>query len=128
MTISEAVQLTLQAAARGKSGEVLVLEMGQPVRITEVARQIVEELKTPIEIVFTGLRPGEKLHESLFGVGDADPRRVHPSITSCSVPPISVSNCWSIEADASPELVKGALKVLCLADSSELELVDEEYY
>ena len=118
MTISEAVQLTLQAAARGKSGEVLVLEMGQPVRITDVARQIVEELETPIEIVFTGLRPGEKLHESLFGVGDADPCKIHSSITSCSVPPIAAADCWFIEAKASPERVKEALKTLSLTESS----------
>jgi FlaA1/EpsC-like NDP-sugar epimerase len=118
MTISEAVQLTLQAAARGKSGEVLVLEMGQPVRITDVAKQIVEELETPIEIVFTGLRPGEKLHESLFGVGDANPREIHSSITSCSVPPIPAAVCWCIEANASPERVKEALKTLSLTESS----------
>ncbi len=118
MTISEAVQLTLQAAARGKSGEVLVLEMGQPVRITDVAKQIVEELETPIEIVFTGLRPGEKLHESLFSVGDADPRKIHSSITSCSVPPIAAAVCWIIEANASPERVKEALKALSLTESS----------
>jgi FlaA1/EpsC-like NDP-sugar epimerase len=126
MTISEAVQLTLQAAGRGKGGEVLVLEMGQPVRITDVAKQLVEESESPIEVIFTGLRPGEKLQESLFGVEDALPRKVHPSITSCSVPPISPRNCWSIEADASPELVKKDLEVLCLSDSSELELVDGE--
>ncbi len=118
MTISEAVQLTLQAAARGKSGEVLVLEMGQPVRIIDVAKQIVEELETPVEIVFTGLRPGEKLHESLFGVGDADPRKIHSSITSCSVPPIPAAACWLIEANASPERVKEAMKTLSLTESS----------
>ena len=126
MTISEAVQLTLQAAAHGKGGEVLVLEMGQPVRITDVAKQLAEESELPIEIIFTGLRPGEKLQESLFGVGDALPRKVHPFITSCSVPPIIANNCWSIGADASPAKVKEALKVLCLSDSSELELEDGE--
>ena len=103
-----------------------MLEMGQPVRITDVAKQLVEESESPIEVIFTGLRPGEKLQESLFGVEDALPRKVHPSITSCSVPPISPRNCWSIEADASPELVKKDLEVLCLSDSSELELVDGE--
>jgi FlaA1/EpsC-like NDP-sugar epimerase len=118
MTISEAVQLTLQAAACGKGGEVLVLEMGQPVRITDVAKQLVEELATPIEIVFTGLRPGEKLHESLFGVGDADPRMIHSSITSCSVPPIPAAICWRIDANASPEQVKEAMKTLNLTESN----------
>jgi FlaA1/EpsC-like NDP-sugar epimerase len=118
MTISEAVQLTLQAAARGKGGEVLVLEMGQPVRIADVAKQLADEFATPIEIVFTGLRPGEKLHESLFGVGDANPREIHSSITSCSVPPIPAAVCWGIEANASPERVKEALKTLSLTESS----------
>ena len=70
MTIPEASQLILQAAFMGKGGEIFVLDMGQPIKITYLAEQMIRlSGKTPgedIEIVFTGLRPGEKLFEELF--------------------------------------------------------------
>lgn len=72
MTIPEAVQLVMQAGAMGqKGGEVFILEMGEPVRIDELARRLITLAgKVPdedVEIVYTGLRPGEKLHEELYG-------------------------------------------------------------
>ena len=69
MTIPEAVQLVLQAAAIGRDGEALVLDMGEPVRIDDVARQLIAMSGRDVEIVFTGLRPGEKLHEELLAPG-----------------------------------------------------------
>ena len=124
MTISEAVQLTLQAAARGSSGEVLVLEMGQPVRIYDVAKQLAEEASEPIEIIFTGLRPGEKLHEDLLGAGETNLRKVHPSIMSCSVPPIALSDCWSIVADAPSDRVREALRFASVERWDDYEVSD----
>jgi FlaA1/EpsC-like NDP-sugar epimerase len=88
MTVQEAVQLVIQAAAIGREGEALVLEMGEPVRIAQVARQMGEQAGRPVEIVYTGLRPGEKLHEELFGVGEDDQRPLHPMISHVSVPPL----------------------------------------
>jgi FlaA1/EpsC-like NDP-sugar epimerase len=73
MTIPEAARLVLQAAAIGESGQVLVLDMGEPVRIVDLARDLIRMAgHTPEEIAieFTGLRPGEKLFEELLADGD----------------------------------------------------------
>jgi FlaA1/EpsC-like NDP-sugar epimerase len=73
MTIPEAARLVIQAAAIGESGQVLVLDMGEPVRIVDLARDMIKLSGHSVEdirIVFTGLRPGEKLYEELLA--DAD--------------------------------------------------------
>nr|MBI2904468.1 polysaccharide biosynthesis protein [Chloroflexota bacterium] len=74
MTIPEAVQLVLQAAAFGDNGETFVLDMGRPVRIAELARDLIElsglQVGRDIDIIYTGLRPGEKLFEELFLGGE----------------------------------------------------------
>ena len=89
MTIPEAAQLVLQAGAMGEGGEVFVLDMGQPVRIVELARRMVElsghsvrdeaNPEGDIEIRITGLRPGEKLYEELL-IGDNPSLTAHPRI------------------------------------------------
>ena len=89
MTVEEAVQLVVQAGAIGGDGEVLVLDMGEPVKIVDVARRLVAEADRPIEIVYTGLRPGEKMHEVLFSDGESDERPHHPLISHCGVPALS---------------------------------------
>jgi len=70
MTISEASQLIMQAAVLGSGGEIYVLDMGEPVKITYLAEQLIrlsgKEPGEDIQIVYTGLRPGEKLFEQLF--------------------------------------------------------------
>ena len=67
MSAAEAVQLVLQAAAIGRGGEALVLDMGHCVRIADIARRLTASACRDVEIVFTGLRPGEKLTEDLLG-------------------------------------------------------------
>ncbi|RMH76209.1 MAG: polysaccharide biosynthesis protein, partial [Actinomyces sp.] len=74
MTVREAVQLVIQAGAIGRTGEVLVLDMGEPVRIYDVARRLIAQSGRHVDIAFTGLRPGEKLHEELFSADEADHR------------------------------------------------------
>ncbi|HKQ56972.1 MAG TPA: nucleoside-diphosphate sugar epimerase/dehydratase, partial [Candidatus Eisenbacteria bacterium] len=74
MTIPEAVRLVLQAGAMGKGGEVFLLEMGEQVRILDLARQVIRlagmREGDDVEIVFTGLRPGEKLYEELHSASE----------------------------------------------------------
>lgn len=89
MTIPEAAQLVIQAGAMAKGGEVFVLDMGQPVKIYDLAKRMVElsglSVKNPqtgagdIEIVVTGLRPGEKLYEELL-IGENPTSTTHPRI------------------------------------------------
>lgn len=92
MTIPEACQLILQAGAIGKGGEVLVLDMGEPVKIAYLAEQLIRLAgKKPgidIEIVYSGLRPGEKLSEEL--VHDAEPLAItrHPKIFFANCRPV----------------------------------------
>lgn len=84
MTIPEAVQLVIQAGVLGISGEVLILDMGDPVRILDLAKDMIllSGLRYPddIDIVFTGLRPGEKLYEELFYSSEKGARKVHEKI------------------------------------------------
>lgn len=86
MTIPEACQLVIQAGAIGDPGEVLILDMGEPVRIMDVAERMIAKSGREVEIVITGLRPGEKLHEELVGLGENDERPRHPKISHTAVP------------------------------------------
>jgi FlaA1/EpsC-like NDP-sugar epimerase len=85
MTIPEAVSLIVQAGAIGGRGQVFVLDMGEPVKIVDLAREMIRlSGKVPgkgIEIEFTGIRPGEKLHEELWSTGEIVEPTVHPKIS-----------------------------------------------
>jgi len=81
MTIPEACQLVIQAGAIGTGGDVLILDMGEPVRILDVAQRMIAMSGKDVEIIYTGLRPGEKLHEELVGTGELDKRPLHPKIS-----------------------------------------------
>lgn len=84
MTIPEAAQLVLQAASMGRGGEIFVLDMGEPVKIVDLARDLItlSGLKPgeDIEIVFSGIRPGEKLYEELSTEGEDISQTAHPKI------------------------------------------------
>lgn len=84
MTIPEAVQLVLQASVQGRGGEVFVLDMGEPIKIVDLARDLIElsglEVDRDISIVYTGIRPGEKLFEELFLQSEQYQLTHHPKI------------------------------------------------
>jgi len=84
MTIPEAVQLVTQAAALSSGGETFILDMGQPVRIIDLAHDLIRlsglEPDKDIEIRYTGIRPGEKLFEELSTAGEGIERTIHPKI------------------------------------------------
>lgn len=92
MTIPEACQLVVQAGGIGEPGEVLILDMGEPVRILDVAERMIEMSGKEVEIVFTGLRPGEKLHEELLGENESDARPKHPKISHARVEALAPGN------------------------------------
>jgi len=91
MTIEEAVRLVIQAGAIGSNGEVLVLDMGEPVLIVELANQLISAANRKIDIVFTGLRPGERLHERLFSPDEKGVQRSHPKIWHTDVDKLTCS-------------------------------------
>jgi len=116
MTVREAVQLMLQASALSqRGGGVLVLDMGEPVRIADVAQRVAATVEDDIEIVYTGLRPGEKLHEQLLGTGEIDNRPFHPLVSEVSVPPLHLADLARLDPTADPVQVIRELQDMCAA-------------
>jgi FlaA1/EpsC-like NDP-sugar epimerase len=106
MTIPEAVQLVLQAGAIGESGQVLVLDMGEPVKIVELARQLIRlagRRDGEIAIEFTGLRPGEKLYEELLADADETLPTAAPRVllVRLATPPLDLATLAASLAPAS---------------------------
>ena len=113
MSLEEAVELVIQAGAIGQPGEVLVLDMGQPVCIAELARLLAAGSERSISIDFIGLRPGEKLHETLLGTGEVDRRPIHPLISHVHVPPIDPAFARAIDLSAGDDDIVRRLANLC---------------
>jgi FlaA1/EpsC-like NDP-sugar epimerase len=92
MTIPEAVQLVIQAGAIGASGDIYVLDMGSPVRIVDLAHNMIrlsgKEPGRDIPVEFIGARPGEKLHEELWSAGEQVEATSHPKILRCATRPV----------------------------------------
>ncbi len=96
MTIPEAVHLVLQAASMGQGGEVFMLNMGQQIRILDLAEDLIRlsglEPGKDIEIEFTGIRPGEKLSEDLWGDGMQYKKTTHPDIFRAEAEELIIPN------------------------------------
>ena len=89
MSIPEATQLILQAALVGRGGEVIALDMGEPVRIVDLARQLIEISGaggSEIRIEYTGVRPGEKLNEQLLADDEESQPTPHPKLRIVRAP------------------------------------------
>lgn len=101
MSITEAAQLVLQAAAMGRGGEVFVLDMGEPVQILDLARNMIRlsgYCESEIQIVFTGLRPGEKLFEELLADSEQTVRTAHPKLRIARSRPVNDGFLAELEA------------------------------
>jgi FlaA1/EpsC-like NDP-sugar epimerase len=121
MMIPEASQLVLQAAAMGSGGEIFVLDMGESVKIVDLAKDLISLsglAEDDIEIVYTGLRPGEKLYEELYF---DDERRVatnHPKVFCALHRPTTLADSESVidelvdMLDESPDAVRGRMREL----------------
>jgi FlaA1/EpsC-like NDP-sugar epimerase len=120
MTIPEASQLVMQAGAIGKGGEVFVLDMGEPVRILDLARELIRrnglEPDKDVAIRFSGIRPGEKLYEELACDDDQTRPTAHEKIRVWQLPrPTAAHVAEGLDrlksaADGTPEVVVDALK------------------
>ena len=118
MMIPEASQLVLQAAAMGQGGEIFVLDMGESVKIVDLARDLISLSglgEDDIEIVFTGLRPGEKLYEELYFDDEQRVTTGHPKVFCAMHRPITLAaaetllDALSLVLDEPPEAVKARL-------------------
>jgi len=89
MTIPEACQLVLEASVMGSGGEIFIFDMGKSVKIIDLAKNMIRlsghEVGTDMDIVFTGLRPGEKLYEELLNTGENTLPTYHPKIMKASI-------------------------------------------
>jgi lipopolysaccharide/colanic/teichoic acid biosynthesis glycosyltransferase len=116
MTIPEAVRLVLQAGAMGKGGEVYLLDMGEPVRIVDLARQLIRlagmREGEDVEIVFTGLRPGEKLYEELHSDSESTRITRHERIL-----------VWDLDALEETELLAEIEKLVAVARTGSSESI-----
>lgn len=111
MTIPEAAQLVLQAGLMGQSGQIFVLDMGEPVKIVELARLLIRlsgKSEAEVPIAFTGLRPGEKLYEELLADDESTEPTPHPKLRVAKVAPpagdvVADIETWLAAAGAAPD-------------------------
>jgi FlaA1/EpsC-like NDP-sugar epimerase len=107
----------IQAGAIGRDGDVLILDMGVPVRIEAIAQRLARATDPHAQVVYTGLRAGEKLHEELFSTDEVPQATSHQLITSCAVPPIPVDLVRSMSTTAASEVAKTQLAALATTSS-----------
>jgi FlaA1/EpsC-like NDP-sugar epimerase len=115
VTVQEAVALIIQAGAIGGGGQVLLADMGEPVRVADLAGQLTEQSIPPVAVVHTGLRPGEKLRDELFGAFETGTRGSHPLIAQVPVPALDPDRVWAIDPGLDPTDLAAELERLSQA-------------
>jgi FlaA1/EpsC-like NDP-sugar epimerase len=120
MTVHEAVRLVLAAGGVGRSGEVLVLDMGQPVHVADVAARVAATGQHPVQTVYTGLRPGEKLHEVLFAPDEVAVAHTHRLISHVPVPPLAPAAISHLDPQLPHSVQVNTLRELALASDAGL--------
>ena len=123
MTIPEASQLVMQAGAVAQGGEIFVLDMGQPIRILDLACELIRRnglrVDDDIQIQFTGVRPGEKLYEELSADNEQTRPTSHPKISVWQLPPADAAEVErGLEILAGDERLYGQLAVAAAANAS----------
>jgi FlaA1/EpsC-like NDP-sugar epimerase len=117
MTIPEASQLVLQAGSIGRGGEIFVLDMGEPIRIVDLAREMIHRsglrIGEDIDIEFTGVRPGEKLYEELAGQSERTAATSHPKI-----------RVWQLPAADSKKVEAGLRLLATVIDGTSQQAID----
>ena len=96
-----------------------MLDMGEPVRIADMARRLTASADRDVDIVFTGLRPGEKLTEDLLGPGETDQRPCHPLISQVPVPALDPAEVAALDPEADADSLRRALARYACGDSGD---------
>lgn len=118
MTVEEAAELVIQAGALGGDGEVLILDVGEPVRIADVAARLVAQADREVDIVFTGLRPGEKLAETLWAPTERPRQGPHPLISHVVAPGVDPAVIDDLLATRDPDELRRRLAAVVRVDAS----------
>jgi len=137
MTIHEAASLILQAGSIGRGGEIFVLDMGEPVRIRDLAEKLIQlsglRPYQDIQIVYTGLRPGEKMHEELFYTREELQGTTHPKLLLASSIPAAlvgmqtdIGLLYDAVAKGDPERAKGLLRTLVPEFTPQAQVENEQ--
>ncbi|HJE52268.1 MAG TPA: polysaccharide biosynthesis protein [Tessaracoccus flavescens] len=125
MTIPEACELTIQAGAIGEPADVMVLDMGEPVRILDVAKGLIARSGKDIDIVFTGLRPNEKMHEVLFSDDEERTSTSHELVYRVTVPPLDPAELDTVDG-SNPESMAALTQQQHAADAARRAVEEAE--
>lgn len=125
MTIPEACELTIQAGAIGSPADVMVLDMGEPVRILDVAKGLIARSGKDIRIVFTGLRPNEKMHEVLFSDDEDRTSTSHDLVYRVQVPPLDPARLATVDG-SNPESLERLTQQSHVAEAAERNLAEAQ--